>query len=87
VIALADTIDAMTTSRPYRAAMSAEVVREEIVAQRGRQFDPAICDAILAPAAWRELEAALAEAAQSFPAESPSVSGRTAEYRVQATGV
>jgi putative nucleotidyltransferase with HDIG domain len=84
VIALADTIDAMTTSRPYRAAMSPEVVREEIQAQRGRQFDPDICDAILSPAAWRELESALVEASASFPADSWTSVGRTAEFRVEA---
>lgn len=84
VIALADTIDAMTTSRPYRAAMSSDVVRDEIQSQRGRQFDPAICDAILAPAAWRKLEAAFAEASESFPAETSPASGRTAEFRIEA---
>lgn len=83
VIALADTIDAMTTSRPYRAAMSSEVVREEIRMQSGRQFDPAMCEAILAPAAWRELEVALEEAAVSFPADTSVLVGRTAEFRVQ----
>lgn len=84
VIALADTIDAMTTSRPYRAAMSSDVVRDEIQSQRGRQFDPAICDAILAPAAWRKLEAAFAEASESFPADTSTASGRTAEFRIRA---
>lgn len=84
VIALADTIDAMTTSRPYRAAMSAEVVREEIQSQRGRQFDPVMCDAILTPAAWRKIEVALAEASLSFPADSSPGSGRTAEFRIEA---
>ena len=84
VIALADTIDAMTTSRPYRAAMSSTVVRDEIRSQRGRQFDPSICDAILAPAAWRKLEEALAEAAETFPADTSQVSGRTAEFRIEA---
>lgn len=83
VIALADTIDAMTTSRPYRTAMSAEVVREEIKSQRERQFDPVMCDAILAPAAWRQLEAALAHAIEAFPTDSAPQSGRTAEFRVQ----
>jgi hypothetical protein len=43
----ADTIDAMTTDRPYRAALSEAQVRQEFVKLRGRQFDPNICDKLL----------------------------------------
>ena len=38
----ADTIDAMTTDRPYREALTAASVREELRTQAGRQFDPKI---------------------------------------------
>jgi hypothetical protein len=48
IIMFADTIDAMTTDRPYRRAMSPVQVREEFIRQRGRQFDPDICDRLLA---------------------------------------
>ena len=48
IIMFADTVDAMTTDRPYRRAMTPENVREEFVRQRARQFDPAICDRLLA---------------------------------------
>jgi putative nucleotidyltransferase with HDIG domain len=47
IIIFADTIDAMTTDRPYREAMSADAVRAELVRCRGTQFDPDICDALL----------------------------------------
>lgn len=47
VIMFADTVDAMTTDRPYRRAMSASQVRDEFIRQRGRQFDPEICDRLL----------------------------------------
>ncbi len=47
IIMFADTIDAMTTDRPYRAALTHEQVRAEFVKLRGRQFDPAICDQLL----------------------------------------
>lgn len=82
VIALADTIDAMSTSRPYRAAMSAEVVREEIRSQSGRQFDPAICELLLRPAAWRAIELEIEMANQEYPLNyaDSSISGRTAEF-------
>ncbi|MDE3153169.1 MAG: HD domain-containing protein [Gemmatimonadota bacterium] len=55
VIRFADTIDAMTTQRPYRAALSYDQVRQEIVRCRGTQFDPDIADRLLASAAWKTL--------------------------------
>ncbi|HXK39908.1 MAG TPA: HD-GYP domain-containing protein [Candidatus Paceibacterota bacterium] len=48
VIIFADTIDAMTTDRPYRAAMGETEVRAELIKCRGSQFDPEICDKLLA---------------------------------------
>ncbi len=48
VIMFADTIDAMTTDRPYRSALNHSAVRAELEKHRGRQFDPTICDLILA---------------------------------------
>jgi len=47
IIMFADTIDAMTTDRPYRAALDATAVRKELLRFRGTQFDPQICDALL----------------------------------------
>jgi len=47
IISLADTIDAMTTDRPYRQALGEVEVRAEIVRLRGVQYDPRICDAVL----------------------------------------
>jgi HD-GYP domain-containing protein (c-di-GMP phosphodiesterase class II) len=47
IIMFADTIDAMTTDRPYRAALSPAQVHAEFVRLRGRQFDPNICDKLL----------------------------------------
>ena len=47
IIMFADTIDAMTTDRPYRKALGEADVRSELVKWRGIQFDPDICDALL----------------------------------------
>jgi putative nucleotidyltransferase with HDIG domain len=47
IIMFADTIDAMTTDRPYRKALGEAEVRSELVKFRGIQFDPQICDALL----------------------------------------
>ncbi len=45
VIAVADTFDAMTTSRPYRAALSAEQAAVEIARGAGSQFCPRVAAA------------------------------------------
>jgi HD-GYP domain-containing protein (c-di-GMP phosphodiesterase class II) len=42
IFAVADALDAMTSDRPYRAAMSWEHAGREIVVESGRQFDPAV---------------------------------------------
>jgi len=47
IIMFADTMEAMTTGRPYRAALDAPAVRKELLRFRGTQFDPGICDALL----------------------------------------
>lgn len=47
IIAIADTVDAMTTDRPYRAALGADAVRDELRRMSGRQFDPQLCDHLL----------------------------------------
>ena len=46
VLAVADTYDAMTSERPYRAAMSLEATLIEIERHKGTQFDPGIVDAL-----------------------------------------
>jgi putative nucleotidyltransferase with HDIG domain len=55
IIAFADTIDAMTTDRPYRAALSAEAVRSELAQQAGRQFDPVLANALATEGRWSEM--------------------------------
>jgi len=42
VFAVADTLDALTTDRPYRRAVTWERAREEILRVTGTQFDPAV---------------------------------------------
>ncbi len=45
VVSVADAFDAMTSDRPYRAALPFEVAREEIRQGAGRQFDPGVAEA------------------------------------------
>ncbi|CAG1065576.1 Cyclic di-GMP phosphodiesterase [uncultured bacterium] len=47
IFSVADTFDAMTSTRPYRQALSLEVAKEEIVRCRGTQFDPEVVDAFI----------------------------------------
>jgi HD-GYP domain-containing protein (c-di-GMP phosphodiesterase class II) len=47
IIMFADTIDAMTTDRPYRKALGEQEVRSELQKFRGKQFDPDICDRLV----------------------------------------
>jgi len=57
IFAAVDTFDAMTSDRPYRAALSIEAARDEIRRFSGIQFDPRVADAFLAIDAgvWREI--------------------------------
>jgi hypothetical protein len=45
VFAVADALDAMTSHRPYRAAMPLAAARAELARCAGSQFDPAVVDA------------------------------------------
>ncbi len=45
IFAVADTIDAMTSDRPYRKALTFEIVSEELKKFKGIQFDPQVVDA------------------------------------------
>ncbi len=47
VIAVADTVEAMTSNRPYRNALSLDVVVKELRKYSGSQFDPFCVDAFL----------------------------------------
>jgi HD-GYP domain-containing protein (c-di-GMP phosphodiesterase class II) len=55
IITFADTIDAMTSERPYRQPLTEAQVRSEIIRCRGRQFDPSITDRLIASALWETL--------------------------------
>lgn len=47
IIMVADTIDAMTTDRPYRKALGFESVVSELAKHRGTQFDPRLVDCVM----------------------------------------
>jgi putative nucleotidyltransferase with HDIG domain len=47
IFAVVDTLDAMTSDRPYRGALPFALAASEIIKYRGSQFDPAIADLFL----------------------------------------
>jgi putative nucleotidyltransferase with HDIG domain len=60
VIMIADTMDAMTTDRPYRKALTFEQVVDELQRYSARQFDPMLVDVVVGSATIRQLVAARA---------------------------
>jgi putative nucleotidyltransferase with HDIG domain len=70
IFAIADTLDAMTSDRPYRKGTSFEKARDEILRCAGTQFDPQIVEVFLSlpPETWSNLRAATETQA---PAPSP----------------
>ena len=44
IVAIADTYDAMTSTRSYRNALCHEVAMQEIAKCKGTQFDPSLAD-------------------------------------------
>jgi putative nucleotidyltransferase with HDIG domain len=46
IIMIADTLDAMTTDRPYRKALTLQKTLEELAKHAGRQFDPKIVELV-----------------------------------------
>src|SRR5438067_11183112 len=55
IIMIADTIDAMTTDRPYRKALSLSKTLEEMAKYAGRQFDPRLVQLVSKSPAIRRL--------------------------------
>jgi putative nucleotidyltransferase with HDIG domain len=53
IIMIADTIDAMTTDRPYRSALNYEKVVSELRKYSGKQFDPVLVDLVISSDALR----------------------------------
>jgi len=47
IVSVADTFHAITTTRPYRRAQTAEAAIKELQACAGTQFDPEVVDALV----------------------------------------
>ena len=78
IFAIADSLDAMTSDRPYRKGTTFAAATEEIVRCAGQQFDPQIVEVFLAvpTEAWSELRAEignLSPSARSISHYHPAV--------------
>jgi putative nucleotidyltransferase with HDIG domain len=58
IIMIADTMDAMTTDRPYRRALTFDRVVDELRRCAGSQFDPALVEIVVRSSAIRAMVAA-----------------------------
>ncbi len=77
IIMIADTMDAMTTDRPYRRALSYENVVQELRKFAGRQFDPALVELVVRSSAIRAIVAArLAREPETAPPGALAVFAR-----------
>jgi HD-GYP domain-containing protein (c-di-GMP phosphodiesterase class II) len=76
IILICDTVDAMTTDRPYRKRLGLDVVIAELQKCRGTQFDPELVDLVIGSVAIRRMIAgntALADVAADQPQRSRRV--------------
>ncbi len=73
IFAVADTLDAITSDRPYRPGRSFPAAQEEIARCAGTQFDPGVVDAFLAVPikVWEELRDAIRGQSQLMKASAP----------------
>ena len=55
IVAIADAFDAMTSTRPYRKALSTEVALNELMSGSGTQFDPMLIDTFIQHEVYKAL--------------------------------
>ena len=85
IVAIADTFDSLTTSRPYRSALTVEEALEVVAARAGTQVDPSVVDAlrrVLGRHEWVPTERSpdeLARSAMTMDHDEPEISDLFAE--------
>jgi HD-GYP domain-containing protein (c-di-GMP phosphodiesterase class II) len=73
IVAIADTLDAVTVERRYRSALSLAAARDEIARGRGTHFDPAVVETFLSLSARTLSAAECGGPSPSAPRHSASV--------------
>jgi len=72
IIAVADTFDAMVSTRPYRKGLEPVIAYDEIVKNKGTQFDPRVVEAFVQ--AFKNEKMGKGSGGSSFGSESPPLS-------------
>jgi len=73
IIMIADTLDAMTTDRPYRKALSFERVVEELRRYAGHQFDPNLTEIAIRSSAIHRLVSGASAYTPPLPLQRPAL--------------
>lgn len=84
IIMVADTVDAMTTDRPYRKALPFEAVVAELLKHRGKQFDPRLVDCAINSVSLRRI-ASQTDLSQLAAAEKPKAGAKPPPLRSYAS--
>jgi HD-GYP domain-containing protein (c-di-GMP phosphodiesterase class II) len=61
ICSVVDTVDALTSVRPYRSPLSMVKACDQVWSESGTHFDPLVVDAFLAvcPAEWEQLQSSI----------------------------
>ncbi len=78
IVAAADAYDVITSKRSYKAPMSSEAARRELVACAGSQFDPAVVRALLAVSMGKRRSTSMLAWLMQLPGASNVVGGVSA---------
>ena len=80
ICSVVDTVDALTSLRPYRSPLSMVKAYDQVWSESGTHFDPLVVDAFLAipPAEWEQLQSSITQKLR-LPQPEPvlSVRGRS----------
>jgi putative nucleotidyltransferase with HDIG domain len=79
IFSIGDTLDAITSDRPYRAAKPLSAAKEEIKAWSGRQFDPEIVKVFLSmpDSIWEDLRKQIDAQSARYPTRADGAKGST----------
>jgi putative nucleotidyltransferase with HDIG domain len=82
IFAVADTLDAITSDRPYRKARSFDAAREEILRCSGTQFDPSVVEVFLKipNELWQELRSEISGQNRRFSTFDMTPPAKTREF-------
>jgi putative nucleotidyltransferase with HDIG domain len=75
IVAIADTFDAVTHSRRYRAGADVDRGARVIAEGRGQQFDPELADLFLSPEVFARVRRSMDEGARQVPTPATRSSG------------